>query len=96
MTSNELLTESLKVSISVQVGEKQLGRALKYLKEASDAWKIYAETELLVSNYDVAELKNEPWTFYKTKSECEQQALVFKQKYEHCMQIYREIIISLL
>lgn len=96
MNSHELTTESLKVSICVQRGEKELKRAMMYLDSARDAWKIYAETEMLVSNYDVAELKNEPWTFYKTKSECEQQALVFKEKYLNCMEIYRSIIISLL
>lgn len=99
LTPDALLTQSLQTSVDYQrckLKEKDTQRAIGYLIEAEDALDQVSRRIKMIEAYDADSDSGQPWTLIHSKLELQQQAEVFQEKYEHCMEIYRAIIISLL
>ena len=95
MTSNDRLTETLKLSVVIEVGKKKHQRALAYLKISEKAYRKFLDYNGKLMRYDIAERKREGWTVTTSKIECAHKAQGAWNAYRRCVEIYISIIKSL-
>lgn len=95
MNENDRLTETLKVSVMLEVNKRKAKRITAYLTMAEKAYKRFLEWNGKLMRYDIAERKVEGWTLTHSKIETAHIAERSWKIYKRCIEVYIRLVKSL-
>jgi hypothetical protein len=90
--TNTLTTIQLEASVEYQKHIKGLTRATDYLQKSYEAMKLFSHYEEKFQNYDRDEDMGKAWTWLETKAQVREKSVSAFLEYQHCKEMYQEIL----